>query len=77
MAAELVYRVGYWWQLVACLVWVLQTLVHYVMIVMSACNILFVDLRVFPLNVLGRIDVRREILQRRFAALFMIPLMGS
>jgi hypothetical protein len=43
-SAELVDRMAIWWLFIASLAWVLQTLVHCVLTVMSACNISFIDL---------------------------------
>jgi hypothetical protein len=58
----------FWWQFVASLTWVQRTFVHCVLTNMSACNISFVDLLMFPFaGFLG--DVRREFMQRLCIAL--------
>jgi hypothetical protein len=46
---------------------VLETLVHYFLTVMSACNVSCVDLLMFLFDVIG--DVRREFMQRIYIVL--------
>jgi uncharacterized membrane protein len=54
MAIELVDRMAFfWWDFVASLAWVLQTLVDCVLAVMYACNISFADLLLFLFCVFG------------------------
>jgi hypothetical protein len=43
----------FWWQFVASLAWVMQTLVHCVLTVISACIISSDDLLPFPIDVFG------------------------
>jgi hypothetical protein len=43
----------FWGQFVASLAWVVQALVHYVLALISACSISFVDLLIFPFDVFG------------------------
>jgi hypothetical protein len=43
----------FWWQFVSFLAWVMQTLYHSGVTIMSASNIPFVDLLMFPFDVLG------------------------
>jgi hypothetical protein len=45
--------ISFWWQFVASVAWVSQTLVYCVVKVMSACNISFVDLLMFPFDFWG------------------------
>jgi hypothetical protein len=56
------------WQLIASLAWVLKTLLHCVLTVLSACNISFIDLLMFPFDAFWG-GVRQELMQRLHAAL--------
>jgi hypothetical protein len=40
----------FWWQFVASVIWMLPTLVHCDVTIMSACNNLFFDLLMFPFD---------------------------
>jgi hypothetical protein len=54
MAAQMIDRMGIWWQFVASLACMMQTLAHCGVIAMSACQIPFVDILMFPFDVFWR-----------------------
>jgi hypothetical protein len=55
----------FWWQLVASLALVMQTLIHRGMTLMSACNISFVDLLLFLAAVFCGMHLMREFIKAR------------
>jgi hypothetical protein len=61
----------FWWQLVASLALVLQTLIHRgLTVIMSACNISFVDLLLVLADVFCGMHLMREFMQRLWLLIF-------
>jgi hypothetical protein len=70
MVVELIDRLVIWWQFFASLAWVQRTLVHCCLIVVSACDIFFVYLLLFPFDSFG--GIYGENLCNVFLLLFMV-----